>query len=248
MDLEGADDLDVAVPDDLQPGPWVLSREVEGRPLRLVLPVLDGADAGYARAGERWLFPGLARLGAPRPSGLPLVVSGAPSVVEVEAEETPADPLDVTVESTAASVRLGWKGAPDARWLVEQRTPDGPRVLTPVPLSNPVFELGGLPALSKLELAVSRLGRTGETVVEARTTFPFQEGFPQVVGANLTSVQLLDLDGKHGKEILFGDDAKGLWALNADGSEVRHAGDCVDLRALRRRSRAASSSRSWPTS
>jgi hypothetical protein len=88
-----------------------------------------------------------------------------------------------------------------------------------------VFELGDLPPLSKVKLVISRLGQDGETVVEAGTTFPFQEGFPQVIGSNLTSVQLLDLDGKRGKEVLFGDDAKGLWALHVDGSEVRHAGD-----------------------
>jgi hypothetical protein len=46
-----------------------------------------------------------------------------------------------------------------------------------------------------------------------------------MIGANLTSVQLVDLDGKRGKEAVFGDDAKGLWAVHADGSEVRHAGD-----------------------
>jgi hypothetical protein len=225
VDLDGADDLVVPVPADLAPGPWLLKREVAGLPLALALPVLDGRDVGFARGAETWHFPGLARLGAPRPKGLPLLVTGPAQVVRSgEAGSPPAD-LAVHVEATEKGVRLGWQGAPGARWLVERETPGGRRMLTPVPLHNPVFELGDLPPLSKVVLHLSRLGGSGSTRVEAQTTFPFQKGFPQLIGANITSVQLLDLDGKRGKEVLFGDDAKGLWALHADGSEVRHAGD-----------------------
>ena len=67
---------------------------------------------------------------------------------------------------------------------------------------------------------MSRLGRPGETRVKAVTTFGFQAGFPQRIGANVTGVQLVDLDGKRGKEVVFGDDRLGLWALHDDGSET----------------------------
>ena len=90
---------------------------------------------------------------------------------------------------------------------------------------NPVLELSGLQPLTRVDLILSRLGASGETTLTASTTFAFQAGFPQRAGANVTSVQLLDLDRTRGKEIVFGDDKLGLWALRVDGSEVRHAGD-----------------------
>ena len=224
-EFEGAESLAVPVPEDLQPGTWLVEHEVAGRSLRLAIPVLDGADVGFVRGTTEIRFPGFKRQAAPRSDGLPLLIDGPPRIVEAEAESEQGEPLDVEVESTDAAVRLRWRGAPEARWLVEREDAKGRRLLTPVPLPNPVFELGDLPPLSKLTLVISRLGQEGETVVEAGTTFPFQTGFPQIIGANLTSVQLLDLDGRRGKEVLFGDDAKGLWALHVDGSEVRHAGD-----------------------
>jgi len=225
VEFEGAEPLAVPVPEDLQPGPWLVTREVKGQNLQLAVPVLDGADVGFVRGTQEIRFPGLARLAVPRPDGLPLLIEGSPRIVEAEPPSGPDEPLDVETESTEATVRLQWHGAPEARWLVEREEAKGRRLLTPVPLCNPVFELSDLPPLSKLKLVISRLGQDGETVVEAGTTFPFQSGFPQVIGSNVTSVQLLDLDGKRGKEVLFGDDAKGLWALRVDGSEVRHAGD-----------------------
>ncbi len=226
IDLEGADDLLLPVPEDLAPGPWVIEREVEGLPLRLVLPVLDGTDVGFVRGDEEFRYPAFSRLAPPRADGLPLIARGE-AVIVVGEDGGPSSPegLEVEVEPTHESIRLGWPGAPGARWLVELQAGDTRRLLTPVPLVNPVLELSGLEPLTKLELVLSRLGRPGETHVTAGTTFAFQEGFPQRIGANITSVQLLDLDGKRGKEVVFGDDKLGLWALRADGSEVRHAGD-----------------------
>jgi len=223
--LHGADELVVPIPADLPAGPWVVEREVEGRPLRLVLPVLDGADVGFVRGDEEIRYPGFVRLDPPRPDGLPLLATGEAEVVRAEATGRASEDVVVDVEATHESVRLGWPGTPGARWLVELGTGDKRKLLTPVPLVNPVLELGGLAPLTKIDLFLSRLGRPGETHVTAGTTFAFQEGFPQRIGANVTSVQLLDLDGKRGKEVVFGDDKLGLWALRADGSEVRHAGD-----------------------
>jgi len=224
-EFESAPALAVPVPEDLRPGTWLVTRDIGGRSLRLAVPVLDGSDVGFLRGTQEIRFPGLTRMAATRSDGLPVLLAGPPRIVEVEPQAARREPLEVDVESTDTTVRLRWRGAPEARWLVEREDAKGRRLLTPVPLRNPVFELGDLPPLSKIKLAISRLGQDGETLVEAGTTFPFQTGFPQVLGANLTSVQLLDLDGKRGKEVLFGDDAKGLWALHVDGSEVRHAGD-----------------------
>ncbi len=223
--LEGADDLTLALPADLAPGPWRVAQNVAGVPLRLSVPVLDGRDVGFVRGDEEVRFPGFVRLAQPRPDGLPLLVGGEAHVEQAKSDPDAAPGQPIEVESTEASVRLGWRGPPGARWLVEKETPRGRLMLTPVPLRNPIYEMTGLPPLATLKLVVSRLGTAGETSVWASTTFPFQTGFPQMIGANLTSVQLLDIDGKRGKEVLFGDDAKGLWALHADGSEVRHAGD-----------------------
>ena len=225
IDLQGADDVVLPIPDDLQPGPWSIAREVAGTPLRLVVPVLDGSDVGFVRGDEELRFPGFTRLAPQRANGLPLIAGGDARIVRAERDDAPGEELAVDVEATHDTLRLGWRGAPGARWLVELRHDDARRLLTPVPLVNPVLELSGLQPLTRVDLILSRLGASGETTLTASTTFAYQAGFPQRVGANVTSVQLLDVDGKRGKEVVFGDDKLGLWALRVDGSEVRHAGD-----------------------
>jgi hypothetical protein len=213
----------VPLPESPEPGPIVVDREIDGAGLRMVAHVLDGADVAFLRDGVEVRLPGFRRLGAPREAGLPVLAPG--DVDAVAGDEGPAPELEIEVESTSDSIRLGWTGEPGARWLVEREEAGGRRLLTPVPLVNPIFELTGLPPLETVSLVVSRLGRPGRTRVEASTRFAYQAGFPQRIGSNVTSVQVLDLDGRRGKEVLFGDDRLGLWALHADGSEVRHAGD-----------------------
>ncbi|MEN8150073.1 MAG: C25 family cysteine peptidase [Planctomycetota bacterium] len=217
--------VSIPLPEDLAPGPLVLERDLDGAKLRVVIPVLPGADVGFVQDGKKVLFPGFARMGAPRPDGIPLLAAGSAEVVEITEGQGLGAAPDVEVERTESRIRLGWEGVPGARWLVLRLGGEQPEVLTPVPLVNPVFELTGLAPLSEHRFAVERLGGTGRREITASTTFPFQSGFPQQIGANVTSVQLLDLDGRGRPEVLFGDDAKGLWALHDDGREVRHAGD-----------------------
>jgi peptidase C25-like protein len=215
----------VPLPPTLEPGSFVNERTIESGVLRIVVPVLDGSDVAFVRGQNEFRMPGFARLDAPRENGLPHLLAGRSRLLAVWPTEGAAVAPDIDVESTDATIRLGWQGEPGARWLVERDVEGGRRLLTPVPLVNPVFEMTGLSALEPVRFVITRLGLAGETRVDASTTFAFQRGFPQRIGANVTSVQVLDLDGRRGPEVLFGDDKLGLWALHADGSEVRHAGD-----------------------
>lgn len=225
VDLDGAPDAELDLPSPLDPGPAVATGEVAGAALRVVVPVLAGADVGFVRGEVEWRFPGFRRMGVPRPDGRPVLVAGPPRIVrETDGRGVDVDP-SVEAETTESEIRLTWDSVPGALWVVSREEEGRRRVLTPLPLVNPVFAVTGLPPLTEERFVVSRLGGAGEATIAARTSFPFQRGFPQRIGANLTGVVLADLDGRRGPEILFGDDEKGLWALHADGREVRHAGD-----------------------
>jgi len=203
----------------------VLARGIGTVPslVRVAVPVLDGADAAFIHDDTEHRAPGFWRMYPRRTDPFRLVADGEARVVHGSAGPGPGS---VEAEATDSTIRLTWDGEPGARWLVHATGEDGGRrLLTPVPLVNSFFELTGLAPLSEHRLVVSRLGGRDEEEMTAATSFPFQEGFPQRIGANVTSVQVLDLDGRRGKEVVFGDDKLGLWALHADGSEVRHAGD-----------------------
>ncbi|MCU0728192.1 MAG: hypothetical protein MUE73_20785, partial [Planctomycetes bacterium] len=221
--LTGAEDV-VFPLDDLPPaGPVRREREVRGAQLRVAAGALPGRDLLIAREGGGFRIPGFCRMAPPRTDGLPILVPGPD--LELPAGRSGAAPGGVATEVTDSTLRVTWAGDPAARWLVERETETGRVLLTPVPLVNPFFEMIGLPALTPVRLLLSRAAGGDATPVSASTTFPFQRGFPQRIGANVTSIQVLDLDGRRGNEILLGDDKLGLWALRADGSEVRHAGD-----------------------
>ena len=219
----GQGDLEVPLPESPEPGVFRIEREIAGARLDLGIPVLAGADRALPLPGGAVRVPGFARMAPPRERGIPVIVEGEPVPPESVKEGPP--PSGVEVEPTDSAIRVSWDGAWGARWIVQEQTGQGRRLLTPVPLVNPVFEMAGLAPLLTVDLVLSRLGGEETTEVAATTSFPFQAGFPQRIGANITSVQALDLDGKRGLEIVFGDDRLGLWALHADGREVRHAGD-----------------------
>jgi len=223
-ELAGAEAVEVPLPGDLGPGPFTAETEVDGRFLRLWAPVLDGAGVVFEVGGRTERLPGWAAIEVPRPDGIPILVGGADRRIVGGGPGLSVAPT-VEAEGTESRLRVRWDSVPGARWVVSRLDGDGRERLTPVPLVNPVFEMTGLEPLSEHRLVVERVGGTGRAELTARTTFPFQRGFPQQIGSNVTSVQVLDLDGRDGPEVLFGDDEKGLWALHSDGREVRHAGD-----------------------
>ncbi len=251
VSLRGAPDLRLPLPEDLGPGTCVTRQRIDGFPLRLVLPILDGADVGYLKDDVEVRFPGFARMGADRErervsgsgsdTGLPLVVGGPARIVETRPEDVPASDVSVVrvrAEVSGATVRLTWPNMHGWRWLVEQALPEGRRLLTPVPLSNPVFVWHGLEDIDaetsktsetsktpKMSFVISRLDATREGTVEIDAAHhrkpTWQVGFPKRCGTDLTSVQYVAFDGPDDGVLVFGDAVRGVWALRGDGTAVR---------------------------